>query len=230
MILFSLLASIFLEAGTVQAATANTPYKTTMGTLTSMTWGGGDARPGFATANGYLYALWGRGSDFKMRKAATYAGLASATENTVTGMDAADWVVGLYYDKATSTFYVTAHMEYDYFLGSEGAHHYRKIKMYKSTDGLATVSKVGDIVTSDNSDIHAYVDYTGNYYDFGAGDHNFYIDEAGGYAYIFYVHAWNDLSPPIFLKGCLKAKGWHDAPSASWAILPHGKILYGKLE
>ncbi|OCT11706.1 hypothetical protein A8709_27930 [Paenibacillus pectinilyticus] len=212
-ILCTLLIGLFtFEAGTAHATTANTPYKTTMGTVTNMTWGGGDARPGFATANGYLYSVWGRGNAFKMRKATTYTGLATATENTVTGMDAADWVVGLYYDNATSTFYVTAHVEYDYFLGSVGAHHYRKIKMYKSTDGLATVTKVGDIITSDNSDIHGYVDYTGNYYDFGAGDHNFYVDEAGGYAYIFYAHAWADLRSQAFADGMFKSERVARAP------------------
>jgi len=188
------------------AATVVTPYKTTLGTLSTLTWGGGDARPGFATANGDLYAVWGRGNAFKMRKASTYAGLATAAENTVTGMDAADWVVGLYYNNSNSTFYITAHMEYDYFRGSVAAHHYRKIKLYKSTDGLATVTKVGDIITSDNSDIHGYVDYTGNYYDFGAGDQNFYVDEAGGYAYIFYAHAWADLRSPAFADGMFKSE------------------------
>jgi hypothetical protein len=213
MIALGLVVSLFtFEGNQVEAATANTPYKTTMGALTTMTWGGGDARPGFATANGYLYSVWGRGNAFKMRKATTYAGLETATENTVTGMDAADWVVGLYYDNATSTFYVTAHMEYDYFLGSVAAHHYRKIKMYKSTDNLATVTKVGDVVTSDNSDIHGYVDYTGNYYDFGAGDHNFYVDEAGGYAYIFYAHAWADLRSNAFATGMFKSERVARAP------------------
>ncbi|MBB6671866.1 CBM96 family carbohydrate-binding protein [Cohnella nanjingensis] len=195
-----------MGTGSALAATANTPYKTTLGTLTTMNWGGGDARPGFATANGDLYAVWGRGNAFKMRKATTYAGLATATENTVTGMDAADWVVGLYYNSANSTFYMTAHVEYDYFLGSDAAHHYRKIKLYKSTDNLATVTKVGDVVTSDNSDIHGYVDYTGNYYDFGAGDQNFYVDEAGGYAYIFYAHAWADLRSSAFSQGMFKSE------------------------
>lgn len=201
-----LVGTLIIEAGTAEAATVNTPYKTTMGALTTMTWGGGDARPGFATANGYLYAVWGRGNAFKLRKATTYAGLETAAETTVTGMDPDDWVVGLYYDNATSTFYVTAHVEYDYFLGSVAAHHYRKIKMYKSTNGLASVTKVGDIITSDNSDIHGYVDYPGNYYDFGAGDHNFYVDEAGGYAYIFYVHAWADLRSPAFAQGMFKSE------------------------
>jgi hypothetical protein len=65
----------------------------------------------------------------------------------------------------------------------------KKIGLSTSTDQGRTWSYAGDLLTSDNSTERAEFH---NYFDYGVGEPNLYVDTAGGYFYVWFMNTWFD--------------------------------------
>lgn len=96
------------------------------------------------------------------------------------------WIVGGWRDPATGKWWATVHVEFHYT--NPYATWFRRIGLASSTDKGATWHYEGDIITSDSS--YNQSDYAGSYFNSGQGDQKFFVDQVGGYFYVFYRNDW----------------------------------------
>lgn len=96
------------------------------------------------------------------------------------------WLCGLWADHDTGIWYALIHDEYNYVDPS----HVRNIQLAESKDKGITWTLKEIVLTSDDPETKDY--NPGRYMSFGVGDQKLFVDEKGGYFYLYYMNAWID--------------------------------------
>ena len=97
------------------------------------------------------------------------------------------WMCGMWADETTGIWYTTVHVEFNYF---EGRYHERCIRYATSSDKGATWTLQDIILSGDHPEFSD--EFPGRYEGFGNADQKLFVDTKSGYAYIYYMKAWND--------------------------------------
>ncbi len=105
------------------------------------------------------------------------------------GMTSCWFLGGMWYDDSGKKLYAAMHIEAD---GPRRAYPFsRKIALATSVDKGRTWSYEGDIVTSETYYYtYDFAKFSGSSYGIGVADFGFYVDERGGYFYIFPDEGW----------------------------------------
>lgn len=100
--------------------------------------------------------------------------------------DDAYWTGGIWADDH-GVWYAPVHIEYDYATPWSYPHWTRRMGLATSRDLGAHWHFEGDILTTDPTAPKPDPTFS----DFGDGDHRMFIDEPGGYAYLYYERGWS---------------------------------------
>ncbi len=105
------------------------------------------------------------------------------------GMTSCWFLGGMWYDDAEHKLYAPMHIEHD---GPRRAYPFsRKIALATSEDKGRTWRYEGDIVTSETYYYpHDFFKFSGSSYGTGVADFGFYVDQKGGYFYLFADEGW----------------------------------------
>jgi hypothetical protein len=105
------------------------------------------------------------------------------------GMTSCWFLGGMWYDESEKKLYAPMHIEHD---GIRRSYPFsRKIALATSSDKGRTWHYEGDIVTSETYYYtHDFFKFSGSSYGIGLADFGFYVDERGGYFYIFPDEGW----------------------------------------
>ena len=105
------------------------------------------------------------------------------------GMTSCWFLGGMWYDDAERKLYAPMHIEHD---GPRRAYPFsRKIALATSEDKGRTWKYEGDIVTSETYYYpHDFFKFSGSSYGTGVADFGFYVDQQGGYFYLFADEGW----------------------------------------
>ena len=126
---------------------------------------------------------------------------------------------GVWYDAGEKKLYAPLHYEIHDFHPTA----LREIHLASSTDKGLNWKYEGAIITSNDpkSPRKGVAEFSGSYYDGGDGDHLLYVDERGGYIYMFTDHyTWPKAqeSPDRFMRHCVARCAIADkmAPGKWW--------------
>ncbi len=105
------------------------------------------------------------------------------------GMTSCWFLGGMWYDEANRKLYAPMHIEHD---GIRRTYAFsRKIALATSLDKGKTWHYEGDIITSETYYYtHEMLKFSGSGYGIGLADFGFYVDQKGGYFYIFPDEGW----------------------------------------
>jgi hypothetical protein len=105
------------------------------------------------------------------------------------GMTSCWFLGGMWYDESEKKLYAPMHIEHD---GIRRSYPFsRKIALATSTDKGRTWHYEGDIITSETYYYtHDFFKFSGSSYGIGLADFGFYVDQRGGYFYIFPDEGW----------------------------------------
>jgi hypothetical protein len=149
---------------------------------------------GFVTINGDVWVMFNvgnqygttvkvgrfKGTDFEHTERQP-DGVIELTEKGIS----THFLGGLWYDKETRVLYAPIHCEYDRGISPPAGWTRKKTRLASSTDNGLTWHLEGDILTASLPDNGDWLRYSGSYFEAGPADFDLYVDERGGYFYIF---------------------------------------------
>jgi hypothetical protein len=97
---------------------------------------------------------------------------------------------GIWYDAAEKKLYAPIHCEYDRGISPPAGWSRKKTRLATSTDKGLTWHLEGDILTARLPEEGDWLKYSGLNFEAGPADYDLYIDERGGYFYIFSCNAY----------------------------------------
>jgi hypothetical protein len=92
---------------------------------------------------------------------------------------------GMWYDTSTGILYAPIHCEYDRGISPPAGWTRKKTRLAASSDKGVTWDLRGDILTDYLPGEGDWLKFSGSYFESGPGDFDFYVDNRGGYFYIF---------------------------------------------
>jgi hypothetical protein len=99
---------------------------------------------------------------------------------------------GMWYDTSTGKLYAPIHCEYDRSISPPAGWTRKKTRLATSTDKGLTWHLEGDILTDCLPNAGDWLRFSGSYFEAGPGDFDFYVDNLGGY---FYIYSCNSYAP-----------------------------------
>jgi hypothetical protein len=157
-----------------------------------------DSPTGFVNIDGEVWVIFNLGNQYGTRvKVARYKG--TDFEHTERQADGAidvekgistHFCGGMWYDKSTGTLYAPIHCEYERGISPPAGWTRKKTRLASSMDKGLTWKLEGDILTDFMPDEGDWLKFSGSYFEAGPADFDFYVDNLGGYFYIFACNAY----------------------------------------
>ena len=97
---------------------------------------------------------------------------------------------GMWYDSTGGKLYAPIHCEYDRSISPPAGWTRKKTRLATSTDKGLTWKLEGDIVTDCLPNAGDWLRFSGSYFEAGPADFDFYVDNLGGYFYIYSCNAY----------------------------------------
>jgi len=159
-----------------------------------------DSPTGFVRIDGEVWVIFNFGNQYGTHvKVARYKG--TDFEHTVRQPDGAidvekgistHFCGGMWYDTTAGKLYAPIHCEYERGISPPAGWTRKKTRLATSMDKGQTWHLEGDILTDFMPDEGDWLKFSGSYFEAGPADFDFYVDNLGGY---FYIYACNAYAP-----------------------------------
>jgi len=159
-----------------------------------------DSPTGLVVIEGEVWVMFNVGSQYGTHvKVARYRG--ADFEHTVRQPDGAievgkgistHFCGGLWYDSTAGKLYAPIHCEYERDISPPAGWTRKKTRLATSTDKGLTWHLEGDILTDYLPSSGDWLRFSGSYFEAGPADFDFYVDNQGGY---FYIYSCNSYAP-----------------------------------
>ena len=157
-----------------------------------------DSPTGFVVINGEVWVLFNSGNQYGTTvKVARYRGTDfEHTERQSDGVIVVEQGVsthfcgGLWYDSTAGKLYAPIHCEYEREISPPAGWTRKKTRLATSTDKGLTWHMEGDILTDCLPGRGDWLRFSGSHFEAGPADFDFYVDDRGGYFYIFSCNSY----------------------------------------
>jgi hypothetical protein len=159
-----------------------------------------DSPTGFVVMEGEIWVIFNSGNQYGTTvKVARYKGTDfEHTERQPDGVIHVEQGVsthfcgGLWYDSNAGKLYAPIHCEYERDISPPAGWTRKKTRLATSTDKGLTWHLEGDILTDCMPDKGDWLRFSGSYFEAGPADFDCYVDNRGGY---FYIYSCNSYAP-----------------------------------